>query len=276
MRKPLVIYHGDCNDGFAAAYAAWRVHGDNADYHPGRIGEDIPDVDGREVYILDLSYTPEKYEQILGRASKVTLIDHHASAKDRLESYPGTIFDTTHSGCYLAWSYFLPNEPAPLAMRFIEDYDMWAWKYKETYPFVLNLKSYEHDFAVWDKIMLFDETGLAEFIEAGRHIERHYRKEVDLCIKYGAREFSIMGYDGYILNAGKYFTDLAGNILSKRKNSFAIIWHVNECGEVKCSVRSVGNCSARKIAEHFGGGGHEHASAFKINNLSEFLSKFPT
>lgn len=51
----IVIYHADCPDGFGAAFAAWLVFGDSAQYVPARFGEPAPDVRGKEVYILDFS-----------------------------------------------------------------------------------------------------------------------------------------------------------------------------------------------------------------------------
>lgn len=35
MNRPLVIYHGNCADGFSAAWCFWRKYGTGADYLPG-------------------------------------------------------------------------------------------------------------------------------------------------------------------------------------------------------------------------------------------------
>ena len=45
--KPMVIYHGNCADGFSAAWCFWRKYGDGADYEAGVYGGDPPDVTGR-------------------------------------------------------------------------------------------------------------------------------------------------------------------------------------------------------------------------------------
>ena len=34
LKSIVVIYHGRCRDGFAAAYAAWKKFGDKASYLP--------------------------------------------------------------------------------------------------------------------------------------------------------------------------------------------------------------------------------------------------
>ena len=35
MNRPLVIYHGNCADGFSAAWCFWRKYGTGADYVAG-------------------------------------------------------------------------------------------------------------------------------------------------------------------------------------------------------------------------------------------------
>ena len=58
---PLVLYHGrNCPDGFAAALAAWRFYGGavelrGLDHGEARSVADLPALEGRAVYILDLS-----------------------------------------------------------------------------------------------------------------------------------------------------------------------------------------------------------------------------
>ena len=46
MNKPLVIYHDTCADGFGAAFAAWLVLGDEADYVPMQYGKIDFDFEG--------------------------------------------------------------------------------------------------------------------------------------------------------------------------------------------------------------------------------------
>ena len=54
--KPLCIYHGNCADGFTAAWAVHGKFGDQLDYHPGIYGQEPPDVTGRDVVMVDFSY----------------------------------------------------------------------------------------------------------------------------------------------------------------------------------------------------------------------------
>ena len=92
----LIIYHGDCPDGFGAAYAAWRRFGDAASYLPARYGESIPTqtLADRHVYVFDFSFPPEELKAMAQVAQSVLQIDHHASARNAW----GDCFNATENG----------------------------------------------------------------------------------------------------------------------------------------------------------------------------------
>ena len=48
-----IIYHADCTDGFGAAYSAWKLLGNRAEYHACKHGQTPPDVKDKVVAILD-------------------------------------------------------------------------------------------------------------------------------------------------------------------------------------------------------------------------------
>ena len=74
--RPLVLYHGDCPDGFGAAFAAWKALGDGADYRGVSHGEAPPAVDGRRVLICDFAYDRETTIGLAGRAAELIVLDH--------------------------------------------------------------------------------------------------------------------------------------------------------------------------------------------------------
>ena len=83
--RPLVIYHANCADGFAAAFAAWLKLGDDAEYVPMQYGKDdvfkIPPWTARDVYILDFSLPRDYMDKIFSEAKRVVWLDHHASSR---------------------------------------------------------------------------------------------------------------------------------------------------------------------------------------------------
>ena len=51
----ICIYHGNCADGFGAAWAVRKALGD-IEFHPGVYQQPPPDVTGKDVVMVDFSY----------------------------------------------------------------------------------------------------------------------------------------------------------------------------------------------------------------------------
>ena len=64
----VVIYHANCNDGFGAAYSAWKLLGNRAEYHAASHGSPPPDVTGKRVVILDFSYDNATTKALIAQA----------------------------------------------------------------------------------------------------------------------------------------------------------------------------------------------------------------
>ena len=84
--KPLVLYHANCADGFGAAFAAWLKFGDDAEYVACSYGDKnfvIPQLKGRDVYVLDFSFSRETMNVFLEDSEHFVWLDHHRSARLR-------------------------------------------------------------------------------------------------------------------------------------------------------------------------------------------------
>lgn len=108
--KPLCIYHGNCADGFGAAWVFSRYADREFDFHPGVYQDAPPDVEGRDVYLVDFSYKREVVESMMRKCRSVTLIDHHKTALEDLaplfEDMDCTCCRVENSGAMLAWEFF--------------------------------------------------------------------------------------------------------------------------------------------------------------------------
>ena len=124
----MVLYHANCNDGFGAAYAAWKLLGNRAEYIPCSHGTPPPDVKGKKVVCLDFSYNKKITKKLIKRADAFLIIDHHKSAMVELHDVPNTRFDMTKSGAMLAWEFFHPGKEAPKFIQYIQDRDLWVWE----------------------------------------------------------------------------------------------------------------------------------------------------
>jgi hypothetical protein len=78
-----VIYHGNCNDGFCAAWVAWLKFGDKAEYISANYGDEPPPVDSEDIlYIVDFSYPRDILLKLHGtgrsRGSRLLHLRHGA------------------------------------------------------------------------------------------------------------------------------------------------------------------------------------------------------
>lgn len=177
--KPLVIYHTNCADGFGAAFAAYIVLGEEAEYLALQHGEinhvahaDLGDdriksllicgveICDREVYILDFSFPKPVMDLVFRAAERIVWRDHHKTA---FEMWCGTYkhgmdydqigdsnegcgidiyLNDNKSGAMLAWEHFHPSEEIPMFIRHIDDYDRWQFKLADTKAFNKALWSY--------------------------------------------------------------------------------------------------------------------------------------
>lgn len=263
-RKPiLVVYHGECSDGWTAAWTAWKKLGDTAEYLGAQYRPtDVFDVDDREVYILDYCPTRPELLDYKKRAKSLTVIDHHKTAEARCHGLDFCIFDMNRSGAGMSWDYFHPNVPRPRLINFVEDRDIWRWAYPESRTVTAVLFSYEHgNFQLWSDLVDRIENELPAIMQIGEALER-----ADAISVKGCKEHSMLAkFAGYhdvpVVNAsGTNISDLLNQLAPD--NYFAVGWYQRSNGTFKYSVRSKGDFDAAKFAERFGGGGHKGASAF--------------
>lgn len=265
MSNILVIYHGNCDDGFGAAYAAWKKFGDQAEYFPGIYGEDAPDVTGKIVYMLDFSYKREVLERMSEQAADIVILDHHKSAKEDLEPLiqNGTVkgqFDMTRSGAMMAWVYFHPGQYIPRLIAYIQDRDLWQHRLKSSREVSIALRSYPKEFDVWSDLMADRRTG--ELMEEGRHVLRAH----DMTVQSIASNHYLVDFGGcevLIANCPWAFASDVGAELAKDR-PYSITF-TRETDVVRVSLRSSGDYDVSELALAYGGGGHANAAGFTLS-----------
>ncbi len=279
---PLVLYHGRCADGFAAALAAWRFYGGDLQclgLTHGQIAgvQDLPPLDGRAVYVLDFAFPPALLAEIDARAAQLVLLDHHKSAAEQLAGFEcrcGVVhFDMHKSGARLAWEFFFAGQPLPDLVRFVEDRDLWSWQYPQTAGFVAALDLEPFDFERWSAIADFTPQQVQAFVERGQAMDEKFR-HLAHDVARAAQPLVFNGEAGLMVNAPGAFHSLVGEIVSQRSGSYALMWSVSEDGQVKVGLRSQRGYDCSPLAVSMGGGGHAQACGFRLpgQRLPELLS----
>ena len=263
MKPDLCIYHANCDDGFGAAYAIWKAHGDAVKFHPGIYQADPPDVTGLNVAIVDFSYKHPIMRAIALMARHVLVLDHHKTAEAELtglgEECPNVTveFDMERSGAVMAWQHFHPDVAVPSLLIYIQDRDLWTKKLPNIDEFTAALRSYPQDFKIWDDFSVF------ELIEEGDSIQRYYRTIVEQTKQHAYRR-DVAGFDVPVVNASLFMaSELAGELAQGEpfaacyaESATNIIWSLRS--------RAPDGMDVAEIARRFGGGGHKHAAGFKV------------
>lgn len=264
MSDTYVLYHGNCYDGFGAAYAAWRVFGDDATYIPVVYGQPFPpEVPvGATVYILDFSYPRDELIEHHGWSKKLVVLDHHATARDALASLSFATFDMERSGAHLAWAHFHPRRPLPWLLRYVEDRDLWRHALPNSREITSALRMYPMTFDVWDRVVRQAQAYRPRLIREGRTALTLTTMTVQMmCDK--ARIGRVGGYAVPVVNATCHWSEVGEELLSRYPEApFAGSYHDSVDGRRTWSLRSRPGFNVSEVARHLGGGGHPQAAGF--------------
>jgi uncharacterized protein len=284
---PLCIYHGGCDDGFAAAWAVRAIDAEGSvEFFAGSHNHAPPEITGRHVILVDFSYSRNALLQMSEKACSVVVLDHHKTAADELAGFPeppeffgdkgravrnwiehapriATLFDMKRSGAGMAWDFFHRGRSRPDFINYIEDRDLWRNTLPGVEEFTIALRSYPQDFLVWDRLV---DQGAPVLISEGTSILRYYRLRV--------REFLQCAYVAklggclcWISNTPHFAaSDVAGE-LSKREFQFGATYTESGNGRWQYSLRSNGQFDVSELARQFGGGGHKGAAGFTAPQL---------
>lgn len=281
--KPLCIYHHGCSDGFAAAWAVRRFYNSQrlaaaietgidlenfdleaVDFHPGIYGEAPPDVTDREVILVDFSYKRDVLLALIEQARSVLILDHHKTAQDDLKGLPPkarTVFDMSRSGAMITWDHFFLGESAPLIFDYVQDRDLWQFKYPGTREIMAAVFSYPMTFETWDR--LITATPIRQLIQEGTALMRKHQGDVAAMVENTTRLANFRGVPIPVANVPwMYASDVAGELA--KGQPFAATYYDDATGR-RWSLRSTPEgADVAMIAQAFGGGGHKNAAGFRM------------
>ena len=274
MKDIVVIYHGNCSDGFGGAWAAWKKFGDQADYlsahhlKPNQ-PEPLADLKDKTVYFIDFIYPKEITERIIRENKAVTAIDHHITMREVVALTKDFIFDNEHSGAVLAWNYFHSEKEIPKLLRHIEDFDLWKFKLPNTKEIMAFLEITENNFELWDKLAqdLENEGASKSYLEQGKAILA-YQKTLVNQLAETAELVSFEGHSILVANAPHALASSLGHVLYQKNPPMSVIWNQQK-DRKSFSLRSDGTVDVGRMAQKYGGGGHKTAAGFRLEPDAE-------
>lgn len=293
MTQPLIIYHGECFDGFTAAWAA-RSHfmskGVRPDFYgavypPGGQDTELPEVAGRDVFMVDFCVSREQLLRLHGQASSFQVIDHHKTHQEACEGLDFCEFDMDRSGAGMTWDFFNGRggdgftedhrqSHRPWLVNYVQDRDLWKFELPESRIVNAYIMCQEMTWANWDWMF---EMPCGGAVSQGKGAEAYLQRYVR-DMKKLARRMSFprlpMSEDGEeksiaphvdipVVNAPYLGTSELVGALAEGV-SFAVGWFQRADGFYQYSLRSRGEFDVGALAEKFGGGGHTQAAGFTV------------
>lgn len=269
----LVIYHGNCQDGFTAA---WVMHlwleetgievsaAEPTEFFAAHYAGDgkpvqLPDVTGRRVWMVDFCTGREQLLELKANAAELVVLDHHKTAQAACAGLDFCTFDMDRSGARLAWDHCYPGRVAPWIVDYVQDRDLWRFMLPRSHEVNAFMQSARMTFETWDQISeIFNVSQAADRGQGALdYIDRYVRE-----MKLQARRMMFAGYDDIpVVNAPYISTSELVGALSEDA-LFAVGWFQRGDGMYQYSLRSRGDFDVSALAKLCGGGGHKNAAGF--------------
>jgi hypothetical protein len=274
MKKVLVYYRSNCNDGKGAALAAWLHFNDDAVYKPIGYFDPFPDINeftDKDVYILDFSFEPADLAKIAEHARSVTMITRRDLTNLKKSPIPSLqscniIIDPSKSGSVLTWEHFFGDKALPDLFVYLQDYDLWKHDYVESKYVIQALYSEQQfSFQKWNQF-LEEDMPLQELILKGQILYDH---ELNMAYSFLKKSWSLQVLDKNplhlltVVNAPLRLVSKLGEAHRATKAAGPILTY--QAFEKKCSISLRNGCSsidlgalAQKLAyiNECRGGGH--------------------
>ena len=271
-----VLYHGDCIDGFASAFACYYYFKINnikrkITYIPCQHQKSPPMLDGRNVLICDFSYKYNILKQLIKSSKQLIILDHHQSAEKDLKNIPqeNKVFRMDHSGAYITWAYFFGENAVPLMIKYVEDNDIWKKSMVNTRQFTSYIANIPKQFDQYEKL-IDDNFVKNSVIPIGDGMMKQNDNYINDGIKKMAVNFILLENKLYFvgnINTSILKSEIGNSFLTSNPDvNFAICYSKNEyTGETYISLRSNNSgTDVEEIASKFGGGGHRNAAGLTV------------
>jgi len=276
------IYHKNCNDGTLAAavvlskYPDAKLFAFNYSYTEDALFSVLNAVEKEEVvYIVDFSFKKEDdYQKLLEKAVKVVNLDHHIGAKETLESIVQKyenfefVFDNEKSGARLAWEYFYESE-APEIIKYVEDRDLWRWKYGNKTKYV---NAYLFTFVDRPEVVkdLLNQE-VSDIIEKGKLISEYNDFLINKFLERAkAINLKIGDYVVKAYNVCLFQSEIGDELSTREEQAVALFTIIGDNVVISFRSKNHHNPSALELAKMLGGGGHKNAAGATMK-LSEFV-----
>lgn len=267
LKDIVVIYHKNCPDGFASAWAAWKKFGEEASYVAASYSDFIPEgIEGKEVYVVDFSYDSIRLQDLESKAKRLVVIDHHKGGESHVRATKEHVFDLEYSGAYLAWQYFHVGEKVPDFIDYLSDGDINIYTKPDAHTICTYICATPKNFDAYENVYkeMEDIDKRGDVVEKGKLLERYK----DFILEPALNSIHFINLAGTVLPAVNcvFPMDEKSDLIHRMYVLYppvAMSYRYDD-GEWKCSLRSNGDFDCTILAGKFGGSGHKGSSGFAV------------
>lgn len=284
MTMTMILYHGNCPDGFGSAWLASKYV--DAELVPMTYEDPIPaGVDGQIVFLLDFCFRPDQLIELCERAAAVRILDHHqtgaeylaevepiitvyASMNDMPEVMPRNWawIDMKHSGVGLTQLWFDAHH---WFLDRIEDRDLWNFKVSYSAEVFAAVTSMPYAIEAWDEIAA---TRPMDLIEQGGAIVRYRDQQIAAAVE-AAWQIDLPGVGLIPIAPCAYSigSEVAGKLAELHPSKMGA-YFIPKQTSVRLGFRSRDDGpDVAELAKRWDGGGHKAAAGLEVS-LEEFAS----
>lgn len=292
--KTAVIYHSNCYDGLTAAWCAWRKFRQTAQYFSaGFYDKALPEfLEPTHIYVLDFSYPVETFELWLSQGHSITILDHHASAIQKLQPFFDAnkhnrnleaVFDNERSGAGIAFNYFNHGRPFPRLVELVQDRDLWRFNFGNISRHLYSYMQFRIEFSdpleklfeVLDMIHeSLEQPTKSPIMEKGEVLSESYYK---FCRNFADNRIMVKvpgwhnGLEFPVLTTNKMFgADTCSYLLKSFDYKVAGYFFLEKPNLWNWGMRGSGPYHVADLCTRYGGGGHIHAAGFSVTTPSPF------
>lgn len=223
----------------------------------------MPDVSGRDVFVLDFSFPRDVLLAARSSARTLLVLDHHKSAEADLAGLDFCKFDMQKSGSRLAWEHFYGSKALPWLVGYTEDRDLCCISCRIQKISMRHCAVTRSTLICGMELATFPNVFLPpiHFKSEGAAIRRRERQIVADHVR-NATTLILAGHDILAVNATVLFSEIAGELSKGRP--FGACYFDRKDGKRQWSLRSDEHgVDVSEIAKQYGGGGHFHAAGFE-------------
>lgn len=288
MEDVVCLYHADCFDGMGAAWTVKRKY-PNAKFIPVEYQKIPPinDLYGKNVLIVDFSYTVHWLTYIAVAAKSLVIYDHHKSAEKDLRMYNDwvkltrpdltdrfhAVYDIKRSGALITWEELFPTIDPPRLIQHISDRDLWNNVLPATREIMAGVGAYPLDLDVWNEVFPYWYRGhfdiahddlMSDLAVVGTHILRKQQTDIDRLIALTQREITIGEYTVQMINVPRHLVSEAVGQLAKGAPFAVGYFDTAEGREFSFRSTKGEGLDVSKVAAIIGGGGHTNAAGARV------------